>query len=79
MTGPTKRGLGQRAPPVATNTKLRQALLKKLGVTPQRMSQRVTQIKRLHGPMSTEDATYVLAHQEGLVELPRFDGHLTSR
>lgn len=51
---------------MATNRALRAELLKKLGVTPQRMSQRVAQVKRLYGPMSTEDGTYVLAHQEGL-------------
>lgn len=49
-----------------TNRELRAALLKKLGVTPQRLSQRVAQVKRLYGPMSTEDGTYVLAHQQGI-------------
>jgi len=56
---------------VPTNRELRAALLKKLGVTPQRLSQRVAQVKRLYGPMSTEDGTYVLAHQEGL-DLTRY-------
>jgi len=56
---------------VPTNRELRAALLKKLAVTPQRLSQRVAQVKRLYGPMSTEDGTYVLAHQEGL-DLTRF-------
>lgn len=51
---------------MATNRQLKAALLQKLGVTPQRLSQRVAQVKRLYGPMSTEDGTYVLAHQEGL-------------
>lgn len=51
---------------MTTDSRLRAALLAKLEVTPQRLSQRVAQIKRLYGPMSTEDATYVLAHQEGL-------------
>jgi hypothetical protein len=49
-----------------TNRELKAALLQKLGVTPQRLSQRVAQVKRLYGPMTTEDGTYVLAHQEGL-------------
>jgi len=40
-----------------TNRELRTVLLKKLGVTPQRLSQRVAQVKRLYGPMSTEDGT----------------------
>jgi hypothetical protein len=51
---------------VATNRQLKADLLQKLRVTPQRLSQRVAQVKRLYGPMSTEDGTYVLAHQEGL-------------
>lgn len=51
---------------MATNRELKAALLAKLRVTPQRLSQRVAQVKRLYGPMSTEDGTYVLAHQEGL-------------
>jgi hypothetical protein len=51
---------------MTTNRELRRDLLKKLGVTPQRLSQRVAQVKRNYGPMSTEDGTYVLAHQEGL-------------
>jgi hypothetical protein len=51
---------------VATNRELKAALLKRLGVSQQRLSQRVAQVKRLYGPMSTEDGTYVLAHQEGL-------------
>jgi hypothetical protein len=51
---------------MVTNRELKAALLDKLGVTPQRLSQRADQVKRLYGPMSTEDATYVLAHQRGL-------------
>jgi hypothetical protein len=51
---------------VATNRGLRGDLLAKLGVSHQRLSQRVAQVKRNYGPMSTEDGTYVLAHQEGL-------------
>jgi hypothetical protein len=56
---------------MTTNRKLKVALLAKLGVTPQRLSQRADQVKRIYGPMSTEDATYVLAHQEGL-DLTRY-------
>lgn len=51
---------------MATNRKLRTDLLEKLGVTPQRLYQRVDQIKRTYGPMSTEEGTYFLAHQEGM-------------
>ncbi|MGQ0668293.1 MAG: Swt1 family HEPN domain-containing protein [Actinomycetota bacterium] len=51
---------------MATNRGLRRDLLKKLGVSQQRLSQRVAQVKRLYGPMTTEEGTYVLAHQQGL-------------
>lgn len=52
---------------MAADAKLRAELLKKLGgVTPQRLYQVVGELKRVHGPMSTEDATYVLAHMKGL-------------
>ena len=49
-----------------TNRELRTALLKHLGVSPQRLYQRGKNTKQKHGPMSTEEATYVIAHQEGL-------------
>jgi hypothetical protein len=52
---------------VATNKVLRADLLKKLGnVSAPRLSQLVGQIKRVYGPMTTEEGTYVLAHQRGL-------------
>lgn len=52
---------------MATNRRLRADLLERLGgVTPQRLSQLVAQVKRLYGPMSTEEGTYVLAHQRGM-------------
>jgi hypothetical protein len=51
---------------MATDRKLRADLLKKLGVSKQRLSQLVAQVKRLYGPMTTEEGTYVLAHQRGL-------------
>lgn len=54
-----------------TDKKLRSALLKRLKVTQQRLSQRVMQMKGDHGPMSAEDATYVIAHLEGL-DLTRY-------
>lgn len=44
---------------------LRRDLLAKLGVTSQRLSQRVQEIKRVL-PMSPQEATCILAHQEGL-------------
>jgi hypothetical protein len=51
---------------MATNAKLRTALLAKLGgVTSQALSARVQKKKQL-APMSTELATYLIAHEEGL-------------
>jgi hypothetical protein len=49
-----------------TNRELRRALLKRLNITPQALSLRAGKMKRQHGPMSTEDATYVIAHAEGI-------------
>lgn len=49
-----------------TNRQLRKALLEKLGVTPQAVSQRVKKLKRRYA-MTTEDATYVIAQQEGII------------
>lgn len=48
-----------------TNRKLRAALLQKLGVSHQRLSQRVQALKT-KCPMTTEEATYCIAHREGL-------------
>jgi hypothetical protein len=50
---------------VATDAKLRSALLAKLGVTPQALSLRVQKKKKLT-PMSPELATYLIAHEEGV-------------
>jgi Swt1-like HEPN len=47
-----------------TNKTLRDALTAKLGVSRQRINQRARALK-LYVPMSTEDATYCLAHQQG--------------
>ena len=47
-----------------TNKALRDALTAKLGVSRQRISQRAKALK-VYVPMTTEDATYCLAHQEG--------------
>lgn len=49
-----------------TNRQLRKALLEKLGVTPQALSQRVKKLKKQY-PMTTEDATYVIAQREGII------------
>lgn len=50
---------------MVTNPAIKKALLSKLNVTPQRLSQRVQNRKRTL-PMTTEQATYTIAHEEGL-------------
>lgn len=50
---------------MATNRALKQALLTKLGVQPPALSKRVKR-KKLQTPMSTEEATYLIAHEEGI-------------
>jgi hypothetical protein len=57
---------------VPTHPQLRADLMKKLGgISKQRLSDRVAQVKKAHGPMTTEDAVYLLAHQSDL-DLPRY-------
>lgn len=51
---------------MATDRRLRADLLKTLRATPQRLSERVAIVKREHGPMNTEEGTYVLAHLNGM-------------
>jgi hypothetical protein len=48
-----------------TDRKLRRDLLAKLGVSPQRLSQRVGK-RKAELPMTTELATYTIAHEEGM-------------
>lgn len=50
---------------MATNAKLRKALLEKLGITPQALSLRAQKRKK-QLPMSTEQAVYTIAHDEGI-------------
>jgi hypothetical protein len=49
-----------------TNRKLRKALLDQHGISPQLLSYRVQKIKKKYS-MTTEDATYVIAQQEGII------------
>ncbi len=49
-----------------TNRQLRRALLEKLGITPQALSQRVQKLKRNYA-LTTEEATYIIAQQEGII------------
>lgn len=48
------------------NKSVRQDLLKKLGSTPQALSQRAKRLKENYGPMTTDEAVYVIAHQIGI-------------
>lgn len=50
---------------MATNRKLRTALLEKLKVSPQRLQQ-LTAARRKELPMSVELATYTIAHEKGI-------------
>lgn len=49
-----------------TNSMLRQALLNKLSITPQGLSLRIQKLKKIHS-ITTEDATYVIAQQNGII------------
>ena len=64
---------------MATNRRLRADLLERLSVTPQRLSQRVQKLKSEHGPMSTEYATYVIAHQNGLDLTKYLDSNIVEK
>jgi len=50
---------------VATNATIKKALLGKLGVTPQRLSQLVS-VRKKQLPMTTEQAVYTIAHENGI-------------
>jgi hypothetical protein len=50
---------------MATNATVKKALLAKLKVTPQRLSQ-ITKKRKEELPMSTEQAVYTLAHENGI-------------
>jgi len=50
--------------------KLRKALLDKLKITPQALNQQCQNLKR-ETPLTTEDATYIIAHRRGM-KLDRF-------
>jgi hypothetical protein len=59
-----KRGVGM------IDRRVKKLLLDRLRITPQALSQRAKKMKSAFGPMSTEEAVYVIAHQEG-VDLTR--------
>ncbi|MHB8779603.1 MAG: hypothetical protein ACYC6R_17870 [Anaerolineales bacterium] len=45
---------------------IRESLLKKLKVSKQALSQRANRLKEKHGPMTTDEAVYIIAHLEGI-------------
>lgn len=57
---------------MATNAAVKKALLAKLDVTPQRLSQ-IAKKRKAELPMSTEQAVYTLAHENG-VDLSKYLG-----
>jgi hypothetical protein len=48
------------------NRKLRSDLLSSLNISKQALSQRAKRVKNEYGPMTTEEAVYVIAHMTGL-------------
>lgn len=50
---------------------IKKLLLGKLRITPQALSLQAKKLKATHGPMTTEEAVYVIAHQQG-IDLSRF-------
>lgn len=49
-----------------TDPNVRRELLDRLGITRQGLSYRAKKIKEAYGPMTTEEAVYVIAHLEGI-------------
>jgi hypothetical protein len=48
------------------NRQLRRDLLLKLNISKQALSNRAKRLKGIYGPMTTEEAIYIIAHTEGL-------------
>ena len=51
---------------MSTNQSVKREVLGKLKISPQALSQRAARIKGRYGPMTTEEAVYVIAHMEGI-------------
>jgi hypothetical protein len=54
-----------------TNSNVRKEVLEKLKISKQALSQRAGRIKKGYGPMTTEEAVYVIAHIQG-IDLSKF-------
>lgn len=63
---------------MAANAKIRKALLAKLKVTPQALGQRAKRLKT-QLPMSSEEAVYVIAHDNGIDISKHLDRETTAR
>jgi hypothetical protein len=61
-----------------TNKNLKKDLLKKLNITHQALSLRVKKLQK-EIPMTTEDATYIIAHNEGLVLSKYLDNNIINQ
>jgi hypothetical protein len=48
------------------NRSIRRLILNKLRISKQALSQRAKRLKDTYGPMTTEEAVYVIAHLEGI-------------
>jgi hypothetical protein len=48
------------------NREIRESLLRKLKISKQALSQRANRLKEKHGPMTTDEAVYIIAHIEGI-------------
>ena len=48
------------------NREVKQGLLTKLQITHQALSYRAKRIKNMYGPMTTDEAVYIIAHLEGI-------------
>src|SRR2546430_16584592 len=65
---------------MATDPAIRHQLLKKLGdISQQALSQRAKTVKKRYGPMSTEDAVYVIAYEHGIDISKRLDPETVQR
>lgn len=49
-----------------TEPNVRRELLDRLGITPQGLGYRAKKMKEAYGPMTTQEAVYVIAHLEGI-------------
>ena len=56
---------------MTTNQNIKKEVLKILSISPQALSKRTQRVKKDYGPMTTEEAVYVIAHNLG-IDLSRY-------